>query len=181
MIRKRAEGGSNMSTSKFDTHVLPYLDKIVVWAKEGATTKAIANNLGIAYSTFRKYVDEGQNGNEYYSALSAAFVRAREVPDNDVENSLNKRALGYNAKVVKHYKVKETIFEPDTGKKVSEVEKLVECFDEVHVPADTNAIIFWLTNRRQDRWKRDPLPDAGNGSATPGIVKFEGVLDEWSK
>jgi hypothetical protein len=170
-----------MSKRKFDTHVLPYLDKIVAWAAEGATTKAIANNLEIAYSTFRKYVDEGQNGNERYSALSAAFVRAREVPDDDVENSLYKRALGYTAKVAKHYRVKETNFDPDTGKKVREVEKLVECFDEVHVPADTNAIIFWLTNRRQDRWKRDPLPDVGDGSTTPGVVKFEGELEEWSK
>ena len=170
-----------MSTSKFDTHVLPYLDKIVSWAAEGATTKAIANTLGIAYSTFRKYVDEGQNGNENYSALSAAFVRAREVPDDDVENSLYKRALGYTTKVAKHYRVKDVIFDPDTGKKVRETEKLVECFDEVHVPADTNAIIFWLTNRRQDRWKRDPLPDAEDGSTTPKIVKFEGELEEWSK
>ncbi len=170
-----------MSINKFDTHVLPYLDKIVAWAAEGATTKAIAKKLGIAYSTFRKYVDEGLNGNERYSALSAPFARAREVPDDDVEDSLHKRAMGYTAKVAKHYKVKDVIFDPDSGRKVREVEKLVECLDEVHVPADTNAIIFWLTNRRQDRWKRDPLPDAGDCSATPVIIKFEGKLDEWSK
>ncbi len=170
-----------MATSKFDTHVLPNLDKIVVWASKGATTKAIAKKLGIAYSTFRKYVDEGQNGNERYSALSAAFARAREVPDDDIEGSLHKRAMGYTAKVAKHYKIKDVIFDPDTGKKVREVEKLVECLDEVHVPADTNAIVFWLTNRRQDRWKRDPMPGAVDGSATPVIVKFEGKLDEWSK
>ena len=48
-----------MAKSKYETHVLPNLDKIIKWAKAGATAKEIAANLHIAYSTFRKYLDEG--------------------------------------------------------------------------------------------------------------------------
>ena len=53
-----------MAKSKYETHVLPNLDKIIKWAKDGATAKEIAANLHIAYSTFRKYLDEGQEGDE---------------------------------------------------------------------------------------------------------------------
>ena len=70
-----------MAKSKYETHVLPNLDKIIKWAKDGATAKKIADNLHIAYSTFRKYLDEGQEGDERYAALSAAFAQACEVPD----------------------------------------------------------------------------------------------------
>lgn len=65
-----------MAKSKYETHVLPNLDKIIKWAKDGATAKEIAANLHIAYSTFRKYLDEGQEGDERYAALSAAFAQA---------------------------------------------------------------------------------------------------------
>ena len=58
-----------MAKSKYETHVLPNLDKIIKWAKDGATAKEIAANLHIAYSTFRKYLDEGQEGDERYAAL----------------------------------------------------------------------------------------------------------------
>ena len=34
--------------SKYETHVLPYLEKIAGWAKEGATAKEIAGKLRIA-------------------------------------------------------------------------------------------------------------------------------------
>ena len=58
-----------MAKSKYETHVLPNLDKIIKWAKDGATAKEIAANLHIAYSTFRKYLDEGQEGDERYEGV----------------------------------------------------------------------------------------------------------------
>ncbi len=51
--------------------------------------------LSIAHSTFRKYIDLGQQADERYAALLAALARACEEPDNEVEAALFKGACGY--------------------------------------------------------------------------------------
>lgn len=157
-----------MAKSKYETHVLPYLEKIEIWAREGCTDRDIARNLGIAYSSFRKYRDLGEGGDERYAAFSATLARAKVEPDENVENALYRKATGYNAEITKHYKIKRTEYDPDTGRKVAEYEELVSCKDEVHVPADTNAQMFWLTNRRPDRWSYKP--ESGKDSDGGGVV-----------
>lgn len=164
-----------MEKSKYETHVLPNLEKVTKWAEDGATVKAIAKRLKIAYSTLRRYIDEGKKGNEKYEALSAAFVQACEVADEDVENALYKSCIGYNAKVAKHYKVKRIEYDEETGKKISEKEELVTVYDEVHVPANTSAQQFWLTNRKPNRWSYKPAmstDEDGEG----GVVVIPSVM-----
>ena len=41
----------------------------------------------------------------------------------------------------------------DEGYKSNEYEEIIEVYDEVHVPADTTAQIFWLKNRRPEKWR----------------------------
>ena len=142
--------------SKYETHVLPNLGKIEAWAKQGATAKEIAANLKIAYSTFRKYLEDGENGDERYSALSALYAQACEVPDKEVEASLYKLANGYTAQIAKTFKVKTVEYDEQTGKKIREYEELKVGIDEVHVPANVTAQMFWLANRVPDRWKYKP-------------------------
>ena len=166
-----------MAKSKYETHVLPNLDKIIKWAKAGATAKEIAANLHIAYSTFRKYLDEGQEGDERYAALSAAFAQACEVPDEQVEAALFKSCLGYNAQIVKHYKLKTVEYDPETGKRIREVETLVEARDEVHVAANTAAQMFWLTNRKPETWKYKPETQDGDEDEGSGVVLLSPVMD----
>lgn len=166
-----------MAKSKYETHVLPYLDKITEWAEAGVTAKDIAANLHIAYSTFRKYLDEGQEGDERYAALSAAFAQACEVPDEQVENALFKSCLGYNAQIVKHYKLKTVEYDPETGKRIREVETLVGARDEVHVPANTAAQMFWLANRRPDRWKYKPQETDDDKDSERGVIMIPGVSE----
>lgn len=162
--------------SKYESHVLPYLDQIAQWAEKGATIKEIAAKLSVAYSSLRKYLDLGDQGDERYVALSAAYKKAAEVPDDNVEASLYKKTQGYNAKVLKNYKVKRIQYDETTGKKLLEYEEIVEAYDEVHVPADTNAIIFWLTNRRPDRWKHKPTEDQGEDTGG-GVVELPAVME----
>lgn len=159
-----------MAKSKYETHVLPNLDKITQWAKDGVTIKDIAAKLRIAYSTLRKYVDLGQEGDERYSALSESFTRACDVADDEVENALYKNCIGYNARVLKTFKVKEVIYDEETGKRIKEREKLVTGYDEVHVPANTTAQMFWLTNRKADRWKYKPTESDEGGEGTGVVV-----------
>lgn len=163
--------------SKYESHVEPHIEKIADWAAKGATIKEIAQKLNVAYSSMRSYLDRGNQGDQKYSALSAAFNAACEEPDDTVEASLYKKTQGYNAKVKKHYKIKRTEYDEVTGKKLREFEEMVEVADEVHVPADTNAIIFWLTNRRPDRWKHRPVEDQGEKEGETGVVHMPAVMD----
>ena len=161
--------------NKYETHVLPNLEKIKKWASEGATVKEIAEKLDVAYSTFRKYIDDGESGDKRYSALSAAFVRACAHADEEVEAALFKSATGYTAKVMKHVKVKKTVYN-EVGKKIEEYEELQAVFDEVHVPASVSAQQFWLANRQSERWKYKPEvieSDDGEG----GVVVMAPVMD----
>ena len=168
-----------MMKSKYETHVLPYLDKIASWIEQGATGKEVAAKLGIADSTFRKYLDLGEKGDERYAALSAAFTHAREVPNDEVQAALYKSCLGYNAQIRKTFKVKEVIFDEDTGKKISEKERLETAIDEVHVPANVTAQMFWLANQMPDKWKYKPEEKQGEeDQKKTGVVLLPEILPQ---
>ncbi|MEG1564647.1 MAG: hypothetical protein RR365_13115 [Bacteroides sp.] len=166
-----------MAKSKYETHVLPNLEKITDWAKQGATSKDIAAKLSISYSTFRSYIAMGEDGDARYTALSEAFARACEIPDDAVEAALYKSCLGYNAEIIKHYKIKTVEYNEETGKRIRETEELVEARDEVHVPANTSAQMFWLTNRRPDRWSYKPDAGADEEGEESGIVMLAPVME----
>ena len=115
------------------------------WARDGLTDEQIAHNMGCAYSTLRDWKDK-------YPALSAALKRGKEVVDIEVENALLKRAMGYDY-------VEERVEVNGNGKrKVTQTTK--------HVPGDTTAQIFWLKNRRSDRWRDKPTPTAEGNEVT---------------
>ena len=115
------------------------------WARDGLTDEQIAHNMGCAYSTLREWKDK-------YPALSAALKRGKEVVDIEVENALLKRAMGYDY-------VEERIEVSDSGKrKVIQITK--------HIAADTTAQIFWLKNRRPDKWRDKPMPTAEGDGVT---------------
>ena len=76
------------------------------WARDGLSDEQIAHNMGVAYSTLRKWRDE-------LEALSAALKKGKEVVDFEVENALYKNAMN----------------------------------------GDTTAQIFWLKNRRPNKWR----------------------------
>ena len=142
-----------MGKSKWDSHVCPFLDKIEEWAKAGASQTEIAAKLTIAASTFKAYLARGDEGEEPYKDLAACLRRGCEIADDEVEAAMYKLCCGYTTKVKKTFKIKETIYDDYTGKKISETEKLVHGEDEVHVPANVEAQKFWLANRRGDKWK----------------------------
>ena len=160
-----------MSKSKYEANVEPRLTEVEGWARNGVSDEDIAHNLGVAYSTFRKY-------KEANPALSAALARGKEVVDIEVEGALLKRCMGYNARVVKHYKVKNIDYD-DNGKKISEHEELKEVYDEVHIPADTTAQMFWLANRKKKDWKYKPEEDNhGADKDQTGVVLLPEITED---
>ena len=74
--------------------------------------------------------------------ISDTIKRGKEIADIKVENALFKKATGY-------------IYTDKNG-------------DEKYVPADTTAIIFWLKNRRPDKWRDKSTAEA----TTPETVRI---------
>ena len=110
--------------------------------------------------------------------MSDCFRRACVVADDEVEASLYKSATGYNATVKKTFKVKEVIYDESTGKKIREQEKLVDGIDEVHIPANVTAQMFWLANRRGDRWKYKPDATGEDAAEGTGVVELPSVMEK---
>ena len=67
-----------------------YLEKMNLLSAE-----EVAEKLSVSYSCFKKYMDEGRRGDERYKALVDCFTRAQEIPDDNVEAALYKRACGF--------------------------------------------------------------------------------------
>jgi phage terminase Nu1 subunit (DNA packaging protein) len=88
---------------------------------------------------------------ERWQAIHPEFCRALKVgkapADDKVERSLYHRATGYTYLEQQAIKVKQY---NEEGKQIEDV-KLVEV--ERHQPPDTTAMIFWLKNRRKEKWR----------------------------
>lgn len=126
--------------------MLPRLLEIEAWARDGLIDEDIAHNLGVAYSTFCEYKKRPE--------LSEALKNSKAVADIKVENALHKKACGHTVKVKKTFKCKVTKYDPVSGRKISEEEELKEGWDEVYVPPDTMAIIYWSNNRMPEKWRQ---------------------------
>ena len=109
------------------------------WARDGLTDEQLAKKMGIGTRTLYEW-------KEKHPQISQALKKGKEVVDIQVENALLKRALGYE-----YTEEKVEISEKD-GRKVTQTVK--------HVAPDTTAQIFWLKNRRPEKWRDKPeTPD----------------------
>lgn len=123
---------SSLAKSKWETHVKDKLVLVEGWARDGLIDEQIAKNLGIGIRTLYEY-------KEKYPQFSQSLKKGKEVVDIEVENALLKRALGYDY-------TEETIETlVDGSEKYKTVTK--------HMAGDITAQIFWLKNRRPDKWK----------------------------
>ena len=156
-----------MAKSKYETHVLPNLDKITAWAEAGATIKEIAAKLKVSYSTLRKYVDLGQDGDERYMALSEAFTRACEVADDHVEAALFKRACGFEYTETKREQKLD---------RLGNIVELVTTTNKV-IPPDPTSAMFWLTNRQPGKWSYKPQEQPEEDEDGSGVVVLAPVME----
>lgn len=107
------------------------------WARDGLTDEQLAEKIGIAVSTLYDWKNK-------HSEISEALKKGKEIVDIQVENALLKRALGYS--------YTEVMTEESTdGTKRRETVKFI--------PPDTTAQIFWLKNRRPDKWRDKPVDE----------------------
>ena len=62
------------------------------------------------------------------------------------------KCIGHKVQLKKTFKVRKIEYN-DAGRKIKEEEHLEVGEDEVYIPPDTKAIIFWLTNRAREDWR----------------------------
>lgn len=130
MPKKR---GELMAKGKYEYWLTPEgLLKLEGWARDGLTDEQIAQNMGIGNRTLYEWKQK-------YPQISQSLKRGKEVVDRQVENALLKRAIGYEYEEVSE-KYESGIL---TEKKVTKKQ----------VTPDVTAQIFWLKNRRPDKWK----------------------------
>lgn len=122
------------------------------WARDGLTDAQLAHNIGVSTKTLYEWENR-------YSTIREAIKKGKAPVDIEVENALLKRALGYE-----YMEERIEVSEKD-GRKVIQTTKTV--------PPDTTAQIFWLKNRRPDKWRDKPLETTGgtDGSEDDPITK----------
>ena len=108
------------------------LTKLEGWARDGLTEEQIAANCGVNVKTLWDWKTK-------FDPICNAIKKGKEVVDYEVESALLKRALGYE------YQEERVENSDKDGYKVIQTIK--------HVPGDTTAQIFWLKNRRPEKWR----------------------------
>ena len=107
-------------------------------ARDGLTDEQIAARMGICRDTLSEW-------KKRFPGISDALKSGKAPVDYTVENALLKRAKGY---------------EYDETKITAAGEKVVV---KKIMPPDVTACIFWLKNRRPDKWRDKPeMTEQGN-------------------
>ena len=104
------------------------------WARDGLTDEQIAANIGVARSTLAVWKGK-------YKRLSDALKKGKDIADRRVENALYKRAVGYR------YTEITTGIDKETGQTV-----VIKTVEKEALP-DVTACIYWLKNRKPDKWR----------------------------
>jgi hypothetical protein len=95
------------------------------------------------------------NWKEAFLPILQALKKGKEFVDYEVENALLKSALGFSATIHKPVKLKITQYN-DSGKKIKEEEYIKMVEEEIFVPPNVTAQIYWLNNRKPDKWRNKP-------------------------
>jgi hypothetical protein len=156
--------------NRYDSHIKPRLFEIECWARDGLLEVEICKRLGVGLSTFAVYKNNNQE-------LQETLKTGKEIADYRVEESLYKRALGYKFDEVTKEPViqKGTDGIPLTDERGAVITELtVTKIVTKEVQPDTTAQIFWLKNRRPDKWrdKRD-IEHSGGITLEDALMELE--------
>lgn len=125
------------------------------WARDGLSDEQIASNMGISAQTFYRWKKK-------FCQICEALKKGKAPVDYEVENQLLKSALGFTITIKEPIKVKTK--KQLAGKGTIEEERIEYVDKEIYVPANITAQIFWLKNRRSDKWRdKQVIENLGNG------------------
>ena len=125
-----------MAKSKYESHVLPRLEEIKDWARNGATDEQIYKKLRISKQAFYDY-------QKRYPDFLDILKYSKDYCDAQVENALYQKAI----------------------------------------KGDTLAQIFWLKNRRPNKWREkvESVQEDTKSKLDELIVAINNAKDEHAK
>lgn len=134
------------------------LTTIEGWCREGLTDQDISDKIGINVSTLYQWEND-------HPEIREAIKKGKAPVDIKVENALLKRALGYDFE-----EITTEIQELPGGGQRKHIRKVTK-----HVPPETAAGIFWLKNRRPDKWrdKIEQLPEPEKNELLQSLLELE--------
>jgi len=161
--------------NKYFTNIEPNLYLIAGYLNSGHTEASVAKMFGVGVSTWERHKNSYEDFRELIrkSGMNATAL---------VVNSIHKRATGYEYEEIT---TEITDNGPQKGKQgrqrqAGNQRRVIKKVTK-HVPPDTAAGIFWLTNRDPEQWKNT------QNIRHSGEIKNSGVLmtslpmdkDEW--
>jgi transposase-like protein len=120
--------------------------RILGWARDGLTDEQIAHNMGITKTTLYDWVKR-------FPAISHSLKEGKAPVDQEVENALLKRAMGftYEETTTDIEQIPTSKKDEDGNPIFMEIRK-TKTVTKTALP-DVTAQIFWLKNRRPDKWR----------------------------
>lgn len=182
-MSKKGKGGRRGKYMDWLTH--EGLVKLEGWARDGLTNEQIAKNVGINPDTLYTWMKK-------YSEIAEALKKGKEVVDREVEKAMLQNILGYSYDedtfvsiplTQEEYDLKVEIDlavwdekNPDASENerdqfilsIPRTKQVLEKKVTKFVKPDTTAQIFWLKNRKPDKWRDRKELDANvNHTANP--------------
>ena len=143
-------------------------EQVYKLSREGFTDKKIAEFFKVGEKTVN-------NWKKKHPEFLQSLKTGKDEYDSDlVENSLAKRASGYQYKETTRTMSKEP--DPNTGKaKIVTIKEVTK-----EVAPDPTSMIFWLKNRRPERWRDKQSMDLGFNAETLNAI-LSGLPDEYAR
>lgn len=139
---------------KYETHILPYLEWVRWWRRDGLIQADIASKLGVTPAFLGKSKQE-------YPELAKALERGRDWHNHAVESALIARALGYKVDE------REVTIVTETGGKADGRTRRTERTSTRYWPPDTQACLGYLYNRDGENFKDRRQLDANINVTKP--------------
>ena len=121
---------------KYETDIKPRFNEIRKWCELGATEKEIAENLGIAQSTWYEY-------KKRHKELTESVKKWRKRPVQEIKAALYRRAIGFT-----YSEIKET--------ENSEGYRQTDKYTKTALPDPTAAMMLLKHWDIETEWTSDP-------------------------
>lgn len=138
-VKAAADRAEGIAADDADTPVLgrptdykpEFVEQVAKLCELGAKDIEIADFFGVSVATLFRWTQK-------YPDFCEARRLAKDIADTRVERSLYHRAIGYEFDSEEVFQYKGEIVRAKVRR---------------HVPPDTSSMIFWLKNRKSDKWR----------------------------
>lgn len=162
----RDDNGRKIPYNSYERRVKPKLGLIEAYSRHGLSNAKIAENLNVPYSSFQSYLNE-------HPELEEALEKGREAAELHVENALLKSALGFTSLEIT--KERKQVGENPDGTPIFKMVPTKKVYKQI--PPSVQACQYWLENRANGRWARNPVSDPNEEEINTKIKSIADLLN----